>query len=609
MAWAWIIAGLVLVVGSAGAHEALQTDWSGGGGDSGPVAAWADRFEASADVSYRSCPGQLALGSAPLAPALAHFVTSSFSASSLAAADVDGDGDPDVVGSSLQGTGRVGWWRNQDGSATVWDFLLIDGAFQGARGIQAGDVDGDGRLDVVGTGFSAQVVWWRNDGGEPIAWTKHVIASGFQGGNRLAVIDIDNDGDLDVIGVAFQIHDVRLWLNEGGSPPTWTEVLVDGSFLGVVDVHAADVDADGSPDIAAVAYDGDLVAWWRNLGGSPPAWERQTIATAFNGAHCQRIADIDNDGDGDVVAVAYFAGDLVWWRNEGGNPVAWTRRAIDLNLPWASDVRTGDIDGDGDIDVLATGYDSGRVSWWENGDGLGGTWAMHAVATGYSGAWPIELHDLDLDGDLDVLSCATWAVSIDWWEVTRFAASGHLTSSILDLGAAAAQASLDWDATQPPGTHVGLRIRCGDDPLLMGPWSPELSPPVQLPEPVERYVQYELSFASADPRVSPLVREVTLSWQFAADATGAGSPASPGLLLRPVNPACGRACLRLIVARPGRVQVRLFDACGRRIGEVCDRWFAAGEHILAADHVPNGVLLCRASSAGDRRACRVTVVR
>jgi hypothetical protein len=604
-----ILACLSLAVGSGWAQEAVQTDWSGGGGIGGPVTAWGDRFDTAVSVSCRSCPGQLALGSTALAPALSHFVTSSFAATSLAGGDVDGDGDPDIVGSSLQGTGRVGWWRNDDGAATAWTFMLIDGAFTGARGIQVGDIDGDGHLDVVGAGFNSEVAWWRNDGGEPINWEKRVIAIDFQGGNRLAVIDIEGDGDLDVIGVAYQIHDVRLWVNGGESVPTWTEVLIDGSCLGVVDVHAGDVDADGAPDVAAVAYDGDLVRWYRNLGGSPPAWEGQTIAGAFNGAHCVRIADIDNDGDGDIVAVAYFAHDVVWWRNDGGSPIVWTRKPIELNYTWASDVRTGDIDGDGDIDVIATGYDSGRMTWWENSGGAGETWVAHGVATGYAGAWPVEPVDMDCDGDLDLLSCASWAVSIDWWEVTRFTTEGHLTSSILDLGATPAQAEVDWDAVMPPSTQAGLRVRCGNDPLNMGPWSEALLVPGNLPDPLGRYVQYEVALESSDPLVSLLLREVALSWDLAADVHG-GSPSPPtGLRLRPVGPARDADAIRLVISRPGRVRVELFDACGRRIGAMLDRWLAAGEHRMPAFALPSGAYLCRARSGGDECVCSLIVVR
>ena len=609
MARVSIVACLLLVVGSAWAHETSQTDWSGGGGVGGPVTAWTDRFDAAAGASYRSCPGQLALSSTPLTPALRHVVTTSFPATSLLGADVDGDGDPDIVGSCLQGGSRVGWWRNDNGAATAWTFALVDGAFQGARGIQAGDVDRDGHLDVVGTGFSSEVVWWRNDGGDPISWEKRVIASDFQGGNRLALIDIDNDDDLDIVGAAYQCHDVRLWLNDGGSLPGWTEVLIDGSFLGAVDLHAADVDDDGDADVAAVAYDGDTVKWWRNLGGSPPAWQGQTIATAFNGAHCARIADIDDDGDGDVVAVAYFAHDVVWWRNDGGDPIVWTQRTIELTYPWASDVDTDDIDGDGDIDVLTTGYDSGRLTWWENSGGTGETWVTHSIALAYSGSWPIDLKDMDLDGDLDVLSCASWAVSIDWWEVSRFAAEGYLTSSILDLGASPARAGFDWDVVVPPPTHLGLRTRCGDDPLLMGPWSEELSVPGNLPGPLGRYVQYELLLESADPISSPLVRELTLSWDLAADVQGDARRSSPGMLLRAIGPCRDAARVELVMSRPGRVQVEVFDACGRRVGEVCDRWFASGEHRMPPVKLPSGVFLCRARSGVDRCTCSLAIVR
>ncbi len=600
---------LLLFVGSAWALETSQTDWSGGGGMGGPVSAWTDRFDASSGISYRSCPGQLALGSTPLIPAVRHVVTTSFPATSLLGADVDGDGDPDIVGACLQGGSRVAWWRNDDGAATAWTYGLIDGAFEGARGIQVGDIDGDGHLDVAGTGFGSQVAWWRNDGGGPMGWEKQVVAGDFQGGNRLAVIDIDSDGDLDIAGAAYLCHDVRLWLNDGASPPTWTEVLIDGSFLGAVDLHAADVDADGKPDVVAVAYDGDAVKWWRNLGGSPPAWQGQTLATGFNGAHCARIADVDNDGDGDVVAVAYFAHDVLWWRNDGGDPVVWTQRTIDLNYSWASDVDTGDIDGDGDIDVLATGYDSGRLTWWENSEGTGETWVTHSIALGYSGSWPIDLKDMDLDGDLDVVSCASWAVSMDWWEVTRFVAEGRLTSSILDLGDVPARAGIDWSAVAPSSTHLGLRTRCGNDPQLLGPWSEELTVPGNLPGPLGRYVQYEVVCESADPLHSPLVRELTLSWDLAADIRDDAPRSSPGMLVRPINPGRNAACVELVLPRAARVRVEFFDASGRRVGTAFDRWFTSGEHRLPPVELPTGVFLCRARSGTDRSGCALAIIR
>lgn len=353
---------------------------------------------------------------------------------------------------------------------------------------------------------------------------------------------------------------MRLWLNDGGSLPGWTEVLIDGSFLGAVDLHAADVDDDGDADVAAVAYDGDTVKWWRNLAGSPPAWQGQTIATAFNGAHCARIADIDDDGDGD-------------------------------------------------IDVLTTGYDSGRLNWWENSGGTGETWVTHSIALGYSGSWPIDLKDMDLDGDLDVLSCASWAVSIDWWEVSRFATEGHLTSSILDLGAAPARAGFDWDVVVPPSTHLGLRTRCGDDPLLLGPWSEELSVPGNLPGPLGRYVQCELLLESGDPISSPLVRELTLSWDLAAGVQGDAWRSSPGMLPRAIGPCRDAARVELVMSRPGRVQVEIFDACGRRVHEVSDRWFASGEHRMPPVELPGGVFLCRARSGVDRCTCSLAIVR
>ncbi len=75
-------------------------------------------------------------------------------------------------------------------------------------------------------------------------------------------------------------------------------------------------------------------------------------------------ADIDGDGDPDVVATAYVKGYVVWFENH--LPDDWEWHTIDDNLVGANDLCTADVDGDGKLDVIATGRISYDLIWYEN---------------------------------------------------------------------------------------------------------------------------------------------------------------------------------------------------------------------------------------------------
>jgi hypothetical protein len=143
------------------------------------------------------------------------------------AVDVDGDGDPDVVmalGMSApagqKNTHQVVWYENA-GKGRKWVKHVIgelDGAFEAV----AADLNGDGKPDVVATGYGGpgRVVWFANPGDPKKAWSKHVLKEGWPRANQVIVADLDGDGRPDVIATAERgANELRWWRNEGMGGP------------------------------------------------------------------------------------------------------------------------------------------------------------------------------------------------------------------------------------------------------------------------------------------------------------------------------------------------------------------------------------------------------
>ena len=75
---------------------------------------------------------------------------------------------------------------------------------------------------------------------------------------------------------------------------------------------------------------------------------------------------MDNDGDLDIVCAAYGANTIAWYENDGAADPSWTKATIDTNANGAVGVFMADIDGDGDPDVVSAGRGDNTIAWYEN---------------------------------------------------------------------------------------------------------------------------------------------------------------------------------------------------------------------------------------------------
>lgn len=278
-------------------------------------------------------------------------------------ADLDGDGDLDVIGAATA-NGEIGWIENLGGGAFAPAIALTTG-FGSAACALAVDVEGDGDLDVVATGYTADKVVVVENLGAGLFAPAEDLATGLNGSYGLVASDVDADGDTDLACASYLADTVTLLRNEGG---LFTPEIV-ASIGGALWIDAADLDGDGDDDLAVTGfYDDSLVVLTNDgLGGFGAP---EVLSTVENGAHTVEIVDLDQNGELDLLVTAFYAGRVSMYRRTNG---AWGGRELVMNRVGGAYCATaGDLDQDGDPDVIACSFQDDRITWAENLMGGGG---------------------------------------------------------------------------------------------------------------------------------------------------------------------------------------------------------------------------------------------
>jgi hypothetical protein len=335
-----------------------------------------------------------------------------------------------------------------DGPITFTKHLL-DTSFTGACAAYSADLDGDGDIDVIGgAGSSAGLAWWENNGSG--SFTKHTLYT--QRVREVYATDVNGDGHVDILRAG---NDYISWYENDGSGGFTSRSV--GSFYAAWSVYATDLDKDGDTDVLGTShgggvYDAGRVAWWENDGHQSFTRHLLTDSNAGRNQHGVFATDLDRDGDVDVLCVVGYPTHEVYWFENDGNANFTARHTIG-SIGWIGEsVYAADIDGDQDIDVLTNGggvYENdgtqmftcrdidnigtaiypvdldndgdidvvSEYAWAEN-DGNGSfTSNRFSDYSAFADAYVVHAADLDGDQDLDIVAPdANDDDSLVWWE-------------------------------------------------------------------------------------------------------------------------------------------------------------------------------------------------
>jgi hypothetical protein len=337
-------------------------------------------------------------------------------ATAVSTADVDGDGDQDVLSTSA-GDDTVAWYQN-DGKGS-FDPLVITDRADGANFVATADVDGDGDLDVLSSSYyDRKIAWYQNTDGKGDFGEQRVITRQVAGAGSVATADVDGDGDQDALSASANSFESKVaWYeNTDGKGGFGPQKIITTQAIGAKIVAAADLDGDGDQDVLSASRYDDKIAWYENTDGKGGFGSQRVITTQADWARFVATADVDGDGDLDVLSASSIDDKVAWYENTDGKGRFGHQQVISTGVDGAFSVATADVDGDSDLDVVSASYADDTVAWYENTDGKGKFGPQQFITIQADGANSVAVTDVDGDGDQDVVSSSYYDHRIAWYE-------------------------------------------------------------------------------------------------------------------------------------------------------------------------------------------------
>jgi hypothetical protein len=370
--------------------------------------------------------------------------------------DVNEDGFLDIITANNYSTDNVRYIINQNGlTFDNNNAVIIDNSIQDPYEISAKDIDNDGKKDIVVSFWTNDNISWYKNLGNGSFSNKFLITNNISNPKSFIVDDIDNDNSNDIISASddnvatIYLDKVSLFKNQN-SGNNFKETIINFKYGVPRDIKSADLNNDGNKDIILTCED---LIWFENYGNANfSSYKLISSALESNPYIESIISDLDLDGIKDIIGLRpdgieiftdtvneEYLGTFYPYENLNGNmvledidgdgyndiivrvyddndsryKVAWIKNNGDLSFGDISiftdnsygfrpnKITAGDIDNDGDIDVVVSSKSYSRIHLLRN-NGIGNftnNLVMESITTN-----PISLEDVNNDGYLDIIS-------------------------------------------------------------------------------------------------------------------------------------------------------------------------------------------------------------
>jgi len=326
---------------------------------------------------------------------------------------MNGDGRPDILSGAY-------WYENPGPNGGEWQrhqyrTVEIVGEFVSDCGEWTVDVNHDGAPDVVTVGWMTDGLWWYENPKKPgVMWQRHLIAHTVEteGGS---MADLNGDGKPD-LALAHYGRSGIFWVDFAGPQPKVHYVGghdQDGHGVGM-----ADVDGDGKVDLLTTH------GWFKNIDADHDKWEWHGDWDLEEAGFPIIGYDVNNDGKMDIIYSRGHSYGLYWLEQQGdAQNRRWVRHTIDESFSQVHTLKMADIDGDGEVELLAgkryrghDGHDPGSydplVIYYYKIDRKTGQFTRYPISlNGTAGAGTqFVVADLDGDGDVDIATAGKTGV-------------------------------------------------------------------------------------------------------------------------------------------------------------------------------------------------------